>query len=244
LLLLCFFLSLLFMLGKLLRFRGSASRDGNVALSMAIAAMLTYALCLNVDGNTGWIYVYNFFPGAKAIRVVSRYYIFLGFPVACVGVYGLSLLRARAGSVLACAVCALLLAEQLNPDFNQAIERETAVQRLRMAQHVPAPCRAFFVTDARPLAIGQGDVDRVYRPNVEAMLLSEYVNLPTINGFSTFNPPDWHFDHAEHPEYAGLVRDFSERHHIDGLCALELTDMRWSEPPAVKSPDGGMASRP
>ena len=74
-------------------------------------------------------------------------------------------------------------------------------------------------------AWGGGDVPSQlagrYRHNVDAMLLAAYYNVPTVNGISTFNPPDWDFVNPDAPDYLARVRRYAVRHHLRGLCVLD-----------------------
>jgi hypothetical protein len=149
-------------------------------------------------------------------------------PAICVGMFALAAAKSRRTRTLGLVVCLFLIAEQLNSAQATYIERAPAAARLDAAKPVPAQCRAFFVLDSRPGAAGG---DTLYRHNVDAMLLAEYLDLPTINGFSSFNPPDWNFDHPQRPDYLDRVRAYRQSHRIEGLCALDLRTMKWDTDP-------------
>jgi len=68
----------------------------------------------------------------------------------------------------------------------------------------------------------------LYSHNVDAMLIAETTNLPTINGFSTFDPPDWNFDDPTRSDYSARVAEYARKHGIDGLRGLNLADLTWN----------------
>lgn len=201
-----------------------------LAQDLALVTIGTCLLTFSVSGHSAWQAVYEFVPGAKAIRAVARYYIVLAVPVVAVGMYWLALQRSRIARIGGAALCAFLVLEQLNMAAATAIDRGAATARLEAAKPYPGACRAFFVVDDRPAAAGNAS-DALYRHNVEAMLLAEVLGLPTINGFSSFLPPDWAFDHPYRADYLDRVRAYARTHDIRGLCALDLRTMTWSIEP-------------
>lgn len=201
-----------------------------LAQDIAVVTFVTYLLSLSIDGHSLWRYVFELVPGARAVRVVARYYIFLAVPIVCVGMFWLGGLESRRARIAAALVCVFLVGEQLNWAKGMSIDRAPAAARLEAARPAPGACRAFFVVDGRPAAPGSAG-DELYRHNVEAMLLAGYLDLPTINGFSSFNPPGWDFGRPGQPDYLDRVRAFRQSHRIDGLCALDLQTMQWNADP-------------
>ena len=69
----------------------------------------------------------------------------------------------------------------------------------------------------------------LYPHNVDAMLLAELWRVPTINGFSTFNPPDWAFSDPLAPDYDARAEAYARRHRLSGLCRLDASQAApWS----------------
>lgn len=204
-----------------------------IAVAAAAATVAIWALALTVHGITAWVAVFHLVPGAKAIRVIARSLIFLSVPMLLVSLAGLGeALRGRSRWLHACALaaCAFVVTEQLNQVSYTAIDRHAATAALRRIAPAPPGCRAFVADDTRPLAADQGPVDHLYRHNVEAMLIAEYIGLPTINGFSSFNPPDWDLANPQLPDYHARAAAYAQRHRIDGLCHLDLATQQWSGP--------------
>jgi hypothetical protein len=62
------------------------------------------------------------------------------------------------------------------------------------------------------------------------MLIAALRRLPTINGISTFNPPDWLLINPTTPAYLRTVRSYLTRHDLhQGVCSLDLTTRLWHE---------------
>jgi len=207
-----------------------------------------YVLTLSVGGVSGWWLVYQAVPGGRAIRVVARAWIILAAgPVLCVVLLWLRGLSSRR-PVVAAILATLLVAEQLSSGPNVArLDRPDELQRLNAALPPPARCRTFTVLSARsddPEAI---KTLQTLSANVNAMLIAEVANLPTINGISSFNPPDWNAADPSSPSYLGRMGAYAQSHGIDELCGLDLRTRRWYEDlsryqPVRLVPTGGLLS--
>ncbi len=70
--------------------------------------------------------------------------------------------------------------------------------------------------------------DLIYAHNVDAMVLSEMLMLPTVNGFSTFNPPFWDFADPNGADYDRRALAYAMRFGLRGLCRLDVRgDPAW-----------------
>ena len=76
------------------------------------------------------------------------------------------------------------------------------------------------MTTGKPLAY--------YEYQIDAMLVSQRLSLPTINGYSGYFPPGWGLLEPWLPTYAAAVSEWSEEHGLtSGVCSLDLTTMQW-----------------
>ena len=127
-----------------------------VLLVVGLAALVTWALCIRVGSHSGWWAVYHAFPGAKAVRAVTRYQIFLVAPVVLIAVWKLSQWESKNVAV-AIGLCFLLLIEEANTGAPLGMFRQRETARLNAIGVPPAQCNAFFVASAR--AVGPGSMD-------------------------------------------------------------------------------------
>jgi hypothetical protein len=201
-----------------------------VLCAIALATVGTWILALRIDGVTLWWLVYHLFPGAQAARVVARYQIFLSAPVIIVALYYLSQHASKIAVPVLGLICAVLLVEEINVGPPLGIQRLHEVQRLASVPAPPPACRAFFVTHERAEGL-YPDVDAIYNHNVDAMIIGETKNIPTLNGYATFVPPNWHLDAPESPDYISRVKAFVAFHPVPGLCRLDLRSLAWSTKP-------------
>jgi len=218
------------------------------AIGPAILAILAvYVLTLSFGKVSGWWAVYHSVPGAKAIRVVARAWIMLAGPVLCVVLLWLHRLGCRR-PLAAAALAALLVAEQLSSGPHVAgLDRMAELQHLRLVLPAPEQCRAFTVLSARTDDPEVVKVLQTNSANMNAMLVAEVAGLPTINGLSTFNPPDWNAADPSSPGYVARMAAYIRAHGLSGVCGLDLRTGRWYDDlldykPFRLIPTGGLLS--
>ena len=219
------------------------TRRRSLPAALALATASCAALAIHWGGLSPWWLVWKLVPGAGGVRVVSRIFLFLLAPaIAVVTVYAQHLadghfapgrstearLATRVPRPVLLLLGLLVLLEQGTASYPMYTRRAELAH-----QDVPPPppaCRSFYVSAVPESTAGSG-VFALYPHNVVAMLLAERLALPTINGFSTFNPPDWDFADPLRPDYETRVRAYAHAHAIEpGLCRLDLLTRRWLPP--------------
>ena len=141
-------------------------------------------------------------------------------------------IQASLASIIASSmplIVALLVGENLSAETPARLSRSVQLAALSGVPAPPAGCASFYVVAARrnePLFIN-AEKNARYPHNVDAMFLAELWRVPTINGFSTFNPPDWKFADPLAADYDARVMEYAQRHKLSGLCRL---DVRQAQP--------------
>jgi hypothetical protein len=198
---------------------------------LATAAVVTWMITVRFGHWTLWREVFNFVPGAKAVRVVARYQLFLAAPVIAVVVTFLARQYTLAPSPLPAIIAVMLVTEQVTLAQPIALNRSAQMAWLQPIPPPPGECRSFFVSHARPWTDLSPDINAIYSHNTDAMFLAELFRLPTINGFSTFRPADWDFVGPERPDYADRVKTYVRAHGLEKVCALDLVKNQWDTNP-------------
>jgi len=210
--------------------RSRACRGEHILWAASLATVLSWLLTLKLGPISGWNFVYHLVPGAKALRVVSAYQIFLAVSVvAMVAKYLNDLDLPRPIALF--LVVFLAFAEFNTPYIN--LNRSEEMARVTVGK-APAECRSFYVSPWQEQAGTTNEVESLYAHNVSAMLIAQLVDLPTVNGFASYNPKDWDFADPAGESYDDRVRSFAQQHGVmNGLCKLDLNDKTWDvSPPA------------
>jgi hypothetical protein len=207
-------------------FAGAGGRPQRLARTVALAALAIWLLSLHYGSFTPWRWIYTYVPGAAAVRVIARYQIFLVAPAVAVVILWMG--TARLGRPLLAGLALGLVVGEINLEQPVGLSPQVELARLAAIPPPPAPCRVFATAGVRPGPLAAApEVDAVYSHNVDAMLIAEHLRLPTINGISSFVPPDWNFAHSAKPDYAERVEAYASRHGIQGLCVLDLARLEW-----------------
>jgi hypothetical protein len=208
-------------------------------IAMALAAVLTWLSIFHLGRYSLWALVYTVVPGAKAMRATARYQIFLDGPVIALAV---AYLAGHARSIVRpvlVLIATLLVLEEISVARPLDLDRTAEAARLRSVPPPPAGCKVFFATAARRESLPDPVINGLYSHNVDAMMIAEYLNVPTINGYASFFPRGWALYNPGTPEYLATVARYVAAHHVSGLCGLDLATMRWDpDPPLPPVPSG------
>jgi hypothetical protein len=204
-------------------------------IGMASASLILFLLAIRIDQDSGWSWMYQYWPGAGGLRVVARIFLFLAAPVTALAIWYLS--QSTWSRAVVLTMCALLLAEQINLSPITTLDRRLLISRTSGIPAAPAGCKAFFTTASPDTVDGDPSfpVGALYPHNVDAMIIAERVHLPTINGYASFNPPDWNFGSPTRPDYLLRVQQYTRTHKLKGVCQLDLSDKQWNLHPVYKA---------
>lgn len=204
----------------------------------AAVVLIAWALLFKTRHSLLWYMVWHRVPGASAIRVTQRFQYQLSLAVVVAVVAALSaawdsasrrtipdrpIRRGMALAVIGVASVFLLL-EQVNVVKTHLVSRREEQDRLGAISAPPARCESFFIQQA---AIPR-------RPGiallVDAMLISQRLAVPTISGYSGFNPPGWRLGNPSAPDYLDEVASWASANHLQQPCALQISGQWTAEP--------------
>lgn len=198
---------------------------------LAGATLLTWFSVLRFGDYSLWYVVFHLFPGAKALNAIGVYQILLAFPV--VVVFFVYWEEVKKGLFLQVAVPALLVVGELNHPYLN-LHRVDELNKIKSIETPPRDCTCFYVSgwDWQKTASAN---DNLYGHNVTAMMVAQQFHLPTLNGFASFNPPDWCFGFPNAEDYDARVLNYARRHGVlEGLYRLDLNTKEWK--PVYDSP--------
>jgi hypothetical protein len=157
----------------------------------AVAATL-FALTLLLPGGASlWALVYLVVPGAGAIRAVARVSLILLLPAAAGAAAVVDESRWKKPLLVAVALFSLLEQGRTSPVYDRREARDSAAA---IARRVDPASEAFWFTVDGPPESKILVETLPLRIHVDAMMASLECGVPTVNGYSGWNPPNWPFE--------------------------------------------------
>lgn len=222
-----FFLVLFVVAGVSLRSFVRTPRSNDVVmLSLFVSTLVLMLLVIRIGDKSLWWLVYHFVPGGKGLRVTSRMFIFLSFPMTLVIGYWLHG-KEKVGAAFLLLILSVLIFEQIDlaPKVNLNVN-----DQLSHIAHIPTPpaaCKAFYGIHPRGYASTNKTAEAMY-VNVQSMLVADRVNIPTINGAASFLPSDWDFLSTPEDTYPQRAAAFAQRNGVNGLCEYDISSRAWT----------------
>jgi hypothetical protein len=204
----------------------------NLLAGMGITVVMLWLVSIKVGGHSLWWLVLKFVPGGSAIRVPARLPLVLNILVVIVVAIALEQITNHRNSRLRYAYMALgavmLVADHFNVAATHQIRRDQENAILSRVKEAPRACRSFLATN--PVSIARSGVLQL-----DAMLVARELDLPTINGYSGWVPPEWRFGPFD-VAYLGHARRWVISKGIEvGLCGCDLETGAWSRINAWKA---------
>jgi hypothetical protein len=141
--------------------------------------------------------------------------------------------RSRFRFLASMVVIALLVS-----DWNREVfvfRRPSADYRrwVEPAIDIDPACKSFFIKEASEIYRSRWDYFRTLY-SVDAMFVSLKYSVPTLNGYSGWDPPEWHMFQPHQHDYRLAVAQWIERHHLAGTCEFDI-EKRTMRPMLVSS---------
>jgi hypothetical protein len=158
------------------------SRPG---MRVLFATTLTLIVIVTVlpRGVMLWRFVFDAYPGAKAIRAVSRIGLVLLVPASVGLAYAVERLSRGGRPALLMPLGLLIVLEQgqTMPSYDKRLARKDVGE---IARRIPPGCEAFF-------HVYPEGRKPVWEAHLDAMWAQMVTGVPTVNGYSSNLPPGW-----------------------------------------------------
>jgi hypothetical protein len=170
-----------------------------------------------------WTAFFHPFPGFSAIRDPKR--IIPLYELCLVLLAALLMTRFPRRSRFRVLVSGIVLV-LLVLDWNREVfifRRASADFRRWVEQpiDVDPACRSFFIKDASAAYTSRWDYFRTLY-SVDAMFVSLEYSIPTLNGYSGWDPPEWRLFQPHQRDYRQVVSDWIGRYHLTGTCEFDI----------------------
>jgi hypothetical protein len=207
----------------------------------AAGLMGTTVFCLlafNYGGFSPWKYIYEFVPGASALRALGRCSVVLALPLSILLAFFVdgawkkirnlerNSLRVAGGILLGIFLSCVLFEQTAFPPTPGFAKGPELARLERLNSKLPPHAGPFYVTVKPGLMTGSyGGPLSATDVQIDAMLLSAVRGIPTLNGYSGANPPNWNLYKVRSPRYPAYVRDWVSGNSIQGpVYHLEIDE--------------------
>lgn len=194
-------------------------------LGSFVALLIFWVVTIKVGSISLFWLAWHVLPGASAIRTGGRELIVANAVVAAVIAIIVSRLwrdaTTLARKLLIAGLLVVCVAEQINVRVNHGLSRAAQMAFLGSVPSPPVECRSFFLIATPPR--------NRHNQQVDAMLIAQTRGIPTLNGYSGWDPAGWSFADANKRSYKPEVWDWARRRHVtDGLCSYRIASSEWS----------------
>ncbi len=223
-------------IGALFYLRKSNELKNKLTLALIISSLLSIVLILRLNDQSLWELIFYSIPGAKALRVVNTFMLILSLPLYIGAIFFIS--KINLSQILLVPLVLFLFLSEFNSPLLQ-LDRQAQV-KMNLVVDEPLPtCKSFYVTgwDNQEEFYGYWEwVNNQYGHNTSAMMISQIVNLPTLNGMASFIPkgydlvgPNGTAFSPNGDEYKQRISSYIKRFELQGVCELNLNTKKWSE---------------
>jgi len=200
------------------------------ALWAMVVTAIVFVIPLGIDGFSIWLTFFRHIPGFGVIRDPTRI-IFL-YELAFILAAGMFLTRFRNRRRDRIGICLLFVLFMATDHRADVLGYERPVKIFQRWVESPIDidpgCRSFFIKGASAAYMSRSNhIWALY--NIDAMFIALNHGIPTLNGFSAWEPDGWDLMNPPEPAYDGRVRAWIETSHPVGVCGLDI-DARTMRP--------------
>jgi hypothetical protein len=222
-----------FVIGLLKLCINKSSYKEALIYSLALTSIIIILLTLKFhDRFSLWYVIYHLIPGAKAIRALGRYEIVSQMLAVVFVIYNLNKIYIKLisspiknnyiVSILIITIITGMFLEQLNRGCYVLNKQEQMefLDKFTAADQ----CKSFYIHH----------FDRLNRPfyayQIDALMVSMKLNIPTINGYSGILPDSWHLGDPSSPLYNYYVNQWIISSGLEkNICSLNLDTARFKK---------------
>lgn len=212
--------------------RRDVQSDAAIVLFAAVVALVLLPVKFGIGSL--WFIPFTFVPGAQAIRAIGRIQI-MNTLIAGVSIASSLHIVRRSGwkwaqqrwvAVAGTALLLVVSVEQINTERTSLLDRSDEMQFIVTTPDPPGSCEVFFIID------GASPPVPFFQSNIDAMIISQRKQLPTMNGYSGQLPVGWDLDPSSVDYIARIASWMSSRSlPVAGVCSYNRTTRVWDETP-------------
>lgn len=200
------------------------------ACIVSIAVAIAISVKLGSDGSSLWYFVYQFIPGAKAIRAVGRFWFYLSFPIAfMVAVRGNLIFEKKTIRFKSLAGAVLLFAlffsnmRVSGVYYDKMWRTDLEVGFLANITVPPVDCKAFYLYDSGNNKIPASSYQ------LTAYEIANHFGIKTMNGYSGSTPPGWRLWNIKDKAYVSNVYSWIKQNNLKDIYGYDKHKNTWTK---------------
>lgn len=224
-----------FVIGFFKRRNKENSTKDLIVYSLAAASIIIILLTTKFhDRFSLWYVIYHIIPGATAIRALGRYMIVSQMLASIFILYHLNKLYENmrssskishqyvVASLLIFVITAGVCAEQVNKGYF-VLNKNAQIDFLNKF-NPDSQCKLFYINGPGPFS------NNPIMSQIDALMVSMKLNMPTINGYSGNLPNGWHLSDSSSPLYNHYVNQWVMSRGLEkNICSLNLNTARFKK---------------
>lgn len=202
--------------------------ETTVHRSVWISIIICILLVIRWDGNAGslWALVYEILPPARALSSVSRFFMWLCFPMAALTAVcadRIEIFKQKGKTWIAPLILVLMFVSEITKGglfawFEHA-DRKAVLDSITPA---PADAECFYVIDSAK----SGNLQFHYQ--LDAWEIAETVGIPSINAGAWYAPPGWYVWDVCGDDYENYAAMWIENNGLQNVYAYDVATGEWS----------------
>ncbi|MCR5343163.1 MAG: hypothetical protein K6E70_07365 [Butyrivibrio sp.] len=208
-----------------------------VVRALAITFVVLFIIPMKLGGYCFWVVFYAFFPGASGMRVVCRLLLMTLPLLAVLVAYSSDKLSHKLGGrkgydtigslFVIITIWIVLENSQISGvpsawTYDSAIATETDFDVAP-----PDDCGCFYLVDSAGMP-EQAEFPAYYQGFIKAWRIADKYNVPSINGFGSFTPPEYGTLYNIYKDsYTEEVATWIEKNNLQGVYSYDLATKEW-----------------
>ena len=199
-----------------------------------VVSAFVFVMPLRLGGFAIWLSFFRYVPGFSVIRDPTR--VIFQYELAFIVAVALLMARLRPQLAYRICVCLALLFFMMTDHRADVLEYNRPVGVFHRWVESPIDidlgCRSFFIRRASAEYMKRSDnMWALY--SGDAMFIALRHGLPTLNGYSAWEPDGWNLMNPQEHEYRDKAREWIALNALSGVCELDI-DARTMRHAALK----------
>lgn len=222
-------LLILFTISLLWLIKNKIHDETRFILSLSISFLVSILFIVKFGDFSLWLFIYNYFYGAKALTVVPIFTLILILPLLITIFYYFSKIKINS-FVLVFILLFMIIFELNKSTYN--LDRKYELSKYSNFKLPTISCSSFFVGGWEGQEVYRNYwewINNQYGHNVSALYISQKIHIPTINGMASFIPQTYDLvgpngtafsPHSQ--EYLQRVKQYISNFNLKNVCYLNL----------------------